>query len=280
MKAVIMAGGRGTRGRPYTEYFPKAMIPVSDRPLIDHIIRYIESFEFVDQTIVITDLGGLGGQIRNYYGADGPLYDSDRIAFVQDSQSGTGGDLLHISDMIGQGEPFILWFADNLCAVDLAGMYRQFQDKQSVACIATRTERSEETGFAVVDDDGIVRKFVEKPVMKMPSSECLGVYILHSKVLSRISNAMSGCPDGGNYKSGGGDNGGGGDAIAKKQVNLSHDILQDLSKEGAISAFDIGTAQWVDVGSPVVLERNASRVDEILSDMAAAAHGAASLQSH
>ena len=190
MKAIIMAGGQGTRGRPYSEYFPKAMTPVRDKPLIDHIVRYVESFEFVDQVVVITDLAGLGGQIYNYYGADDPAYDSGRIAFVQDSQSGTGGDLLHASGLIPPGEPFVLWFADNLCAVDLAGMYRQFRDMESTACIATRAKRAEETGFAAVDDDGVVLKFIEKPVMDLPLSECLGVYILHHGVLSRISDAM------------------------------------------------------------------------------------------
>ena len=266
-----MAGGRGTRGRPYTEYFPKAMTPVSDRPLIDYIIRYIGAFELVDQIIVITDLNGLGGQIRNYYGADSQSYDSDRIAFVQDSGSGTGGDLLHASGMIPNSEPFILWFADNLCAVDLAGMHRQFVAKGSLACIATRRERAEETGFAIVGDDGVVQKFVEKPVVRLPSSECLGVYVLGSEVLSRISDMVADCRSGaggaGDCKEGAGGNGRPGGT----QVNLSHDILQDLSEEGAVSAFDIGGAQWLDVESPAILERNKSRVDDIISAMSGAA---------
>lgn len=275
MKAIIMAGGRGTRSRPYSEYFPKAMTPVRDKPLIDHIVRYVESFEFVDQIVVITDLAGLGGQIYNYYGADDPACDSGRIAFVQDSQSGTGGDLLHASGLIPSGEPFVLWFADNLCAVDLAGMYRQFRDMGSTVCIATRAKRAEETGFAVVDDGGVVLKFVEKPVMELPLPECLGVYMLHHDVLSRISGAMDhansaaratreACDGSSSNR----------DAAAKTQINLSHDILQGLSEEGAISAFDIGDAQWVDVESPAVLERKKDAILEILSEMTRARSGA------
>ena len=281
MKAIIMAGGQGTRGRPYSEYFPKAMTPVRDKPLIDHIVRYVESFEFVDQIVVITDLAGLGGQIYNYYGADDPAYDSGRIAFVQDSQTGTGGDLLHASGLIPPGEPFVLWFADNLCAVDLAGMYRQFRDMGSTACIATRAKRAEETGFAVVDDDGVVLKFIEKPVMELPLSECLGVYILHHDVLSRISDAMDHvnstthatrkADDGSGDGSG---SGSGRDAAVRTQINLSHDILQGLSEEGTISAFDIGDAQWVDVESPAVLERKKDAILEILSEMTRARSGA------
>lgn len=281
MKAIIMAGGQGTRGRPYSEYFPKAMTPVRDKPLIDHIVRYVESFEFVDQIVVITDLAGLGGQIYNYYGADDPTYDSGRIAFVQDSQSGTGGDLLHASGLVPPGEPFVLWFADNLCAVDLAGMYRQFRDMGSTACIATRAKRAEETGFAAVDDDGVVLKFIEKPVMDLPLSECLGVYMLHHGVLSRISDAMDRVnSETRATRKAGGDSGGdsGSDnrrgTAVRTQINLSHDILQGLSEEGAISAFDIGDAQWVDVESPAVLERKKDAIREILSEMARARAGA------
>lgn len=274
MKAVIMAGGQGTRGRPYTEYFPKAMTPVSDKPLIDHIVRYVGSSDLVDQVIVVADLRGLGGQILNYYGADDPSYDHSKIAFVQDSQSGTGGDLLHVSDMIPDGEPFILWFSDNLCAVDLAGMYRQFADKGSAACIATRKRRAEETGFVVVDDGGTVLRFMEKPVVDLPSPECLGVYVLRHDVLSCISEAMEARAGGGKVD----DDGGGGDGRnrlgdEKRQVNLSHDILEDLSRQGSVSAFDIGDADWVDVESPAMLERHGARIGGILSAMHAAAAG-------
>ena len=225
----------------------------------------------MDQIVVITDLAGLGGQIYNYYGADDPARDSGRIAFVQDSQSGTGGDLLHASELIPLGEPFVLWFADNLCAVDLAGMHRQFRDMGGAACIATRTKRAEETGFAVVDGDGVVLKFIEKPVMELPLSECLGVYILRHDVLSRISDAM----DHANSETRATrETGSGRDAAVRAQINLSHDILQGLSEEGAISAFDIGDAQWVDVESPAVLERKKDAILEILSEMTRARSGA------
>lgn len=271
-----MAGGQGTRGRPYTEYFPKAMTPISDKPLVDYIIKYVRSFEFIDQIIIITDLTGLGGQILNYYGADSPSYDSTCVAFVQDSQSGTGGDLLHAYDMIPDNEPFVLWFVDNLCAVDLDAMLKKFNDTSSAACIATRSTRAEETGFAVVDDNGTVRKFVEKPTVSLPSSECLGVYILHHDVLSRVSDVIKQKSSIGSSAAWGtvSDN-----SICshdadltivncdKIQVNLSYDLLEKLSKEGTVSAFDIGESQWIDVESPAVLERNKTRVNQIISAM-------------
>ena len=67
LKAVILAGGKGTRARPFTDYFPKAMIPVYDKPLISHIVQHLSSFGMISDIIIVTDLKGLGGQIKSYF---------------------------------------------------------------------------------------------------------------------------------------------------------------------------------------------------------------------
>ena len=90
MKAIILAGGKGTRGKPYTDYFPKAMTPINNRPLIDYIVKYLQSQKIIKEIIIISDFVGLGGQIKNYF------ENQENITFIQDSQSGTGGDLLHV----------------------------------------------------------------------------------------------------------------------------------------------------------------------------------------
>jgi len=240
VKAIILAGGKGTRGKPYTEFFPKAMTPINEKPLIDYIVRYLDSFSFIKEIIIISDFGGLGGQIKNYY--ENPTI-SKKISFVQDSQSGTGGDLLHVGKKLNGESEFILWFVDNLCAIDLKKMYEYFTEMKSIACIATRTKRKEETGFAIVEN-GIIKQFKEKPIMKLPMSECLGVYILGQEVIRRIKTKSK-----------------------QKEINLSFDILQELSKEGKISAYDIEDKQWIDVESPMTLERNQKEVEKIIKQM-------------
>jgi mannose-1-phosphate guanylyltransferase len=135
-----------------------------------------------------------------------------------------------------------LWFVDNLCAIDIKKMQETFREKKSSACIATRTKRREETGFAIVEN-GIIKEFKEKPEMKLQLSECLGVYMLGTDIISRIKK------------------------LKKKQVNLSFDILQQLSKEGKISAYDIGNTEWLDAESPMVLERNEKTVKKIIKQM-------------
>ena len=240
MKAVILAGGQGIRGKPYTEYFPKAMTPINGKPLIDYVVRYLNSFGFIKEIIIISDFNGLGEQIKNYY--QNPKFNK-KISFVQDSQSGTGGDLLHIGKKLDKESEFILWFVDNLCALDLKKMYEFFIEKKSTACIATRTKRKEETGFAIINE-GIIKQFKEKPTMKLPMSECLGIYILGKEILRKIKIKSK-----------------------QKKINLSYDILQELAKEGKISAYDIGDKQWIDAESPMTLERNQKEVKKIIKQM-------------
>ena len=240
MKAIILAGGKGTRGKPYTEYFPKAMTPINGKPLIDYVVQYLNSFDFIQEIIIISDFKGLGGQIKIYY--QKPKI-KKKISFVQDSQSGTGGDLLHIESELKNESDFILWFVDNLCAIDLKKMYQFFKEKNSIACIATRTKRKEETGFAIVEN-GIIKQFKEKPIMNLPMSECLGIYILGKEIMKKIKEKEK-----------------------EKQINLSYDILQVLSKDGKISAFDIGNNQWIDAESPATLERNSKDVNKIIKQM-------------
>ncbi len=236
MKAVILAGGKGTRGKPYTEYFPKAMTPINGKPLIDYVVRYLKSFKVIKEVIIISDYTSLGGQIKNYYG------NQKNIKFIQDSQSGTGGDLLHIQKELKDESEFLLWFVDNLCALDITKMRKTFKEKSSLACIATRTKRKEETGFAVVDN-GIITEFKEKPIMKLHLSECLGIYMLDKEIIKRIKKKK------------------------KKQVKLSFDILQELSKEGKVSAHDIEQREWIDAESPMILERNEKLVTKIIKQM-------------
>ena len=87
-------------------------------------------------------------------------------------------------------------------------------------------------------------EFKEKPVMKLQLSECLGIYMLGKDIISRITKKAK-----------------------QKEINLSYDILQQLSKEGKVSAFDIGDNDWLDAESPTILERNEKTVKKIIKQM-------------
>ncbi len=235
------------------------MIPVNGKPLIGHIVEYLETSGIIDEIIIVADFGGLGGQIKNYYSGAGRT----DITYVQDSQSGTGGDLLHVGPRLRGESEFLLWFVDNLCAADIGAMIRQFKETGSLACIATRTKRREETGFAHVGEDGIIKQFKEKPIVHMPMAECLGIYILSSDIIKRIRAhaRLHWKADGAEGRNRHGNN-------KRYSINLSYDILQPISGEGRVCAYDIGDRDWIDVGTPVMLDRNASVVKRITRQMA------------
>ena len=230
-----MAGGRGTRARPFSDYFPKAMMPAGGRPVIEHVLNHMGASDAISEITVIADVRGMGAQIRHRYGG----YGAKPINFVQDSGSGTGGDLRH-ADIDGD---FLLWFCDNLCALNIREMVNAHRRFGGDACMAVRSRRPEETGFAEVVEGRVVR-FREKPVLELPYCECLGIYVLGDSVLRRIRD-MDG------------------------PVNLSYDILQRAVLEGGVAAYDIGDTPWLDAESPTVLARNQTLVDAILSGMGA-----------
>ena len=217
------------------------MIPVNGVPLIQYIVKYLCGQSGIKEIIIISDFQGLGEQIQNYFTGQKL---TKKMRFVQDSQKGTGGDLLHASGLLKGTDKFVLWFADNFCAVDLGAMEKQFDSKKgNMACIATRSKRKEETGFARVID-GIVVQFQEKPTMDLPLSECLGIYMLDTKILQKITKQKS-----------------------KKNINLSYDILEELAAKSLVSAYDIGNREWLDVESPVIIDRNQKQVNRIIKQM-------------
>jgi len=240
LKIVILAGGRGTRGKPFTDYFPKAMIPIEGKPLIDYIVKYVSSFDFIKEVIILADFNGIGNQIKRYL--EDRKVCGKKIRFIQDSNSGTGGDLSHLAVILKKERDFILWFVDNFCAIDLSKMFKFHNQKGGIACIATRRFRKEETGYAKVKDD-LVTEFQEKPFITMPMAECLGIYILDTKILKIIKSKK------------------------KEEVNLSFDVLQDLAKRKTVSAFDIGRDLWIDIESPNKVERNKKVIKEIIRKM-------------
>lgn len=234
-----MAGGRGTRGRPFTDHIPKAMIPVQGRPLVYYIAKYISRFDIIDEVIILGNFSGIGKQIEKYF--ENHTSFKKPIRFVQDSQSGTGGDLVHLGPALGKGKEFLLWFVDNLCPVDIDDMCQHHKDSGTDATIAVRRYRKEETGFAVIRD-GTILEFKEKPTIELQMAECLGIYIINSSIINTIRARRQ----------------------KKRDLNLSYDILQPLSKKKRIAAYDIGKTQWIDIDSPTRVERNKELIDAII----------------
>ena len=114
MKAVLLAGGLGSRARPFSDYCPKALIPINGRPVIDHIIRYISKFSSINEILIVCEFDSLGKQIINYFEGKESII-GKKITFVEDKKKGTGGSLLECQEKLKNDPIFLVWFSDNLC---------------------------------------------------------------------------------------------------------------------------------------------------------------------
>ena len=116
MKAVILAGGKGTRLAPYTTVFPKPMLPVGDRPILDIIIKQLAFYGFKE---IFLSVGYMAELIQAYYQSTNDLPAGITLSYVKETQPlGTAGALSLIP---AQDEPFLLMNGDTLTTLD----YRQ-----------------------------------------------------------------------------------------------------------------------------------------------------------
>lgn len=83
-KAVLLAGGYGTRAKPFTDYFPKAMFPLEGRPVIDHIVRFLSRVSSISEIIIVCDFDRFGKQIINYFEGKDSVYLHSQTSLFED----------------------------------------------------------------------------------------------------------------------------------------------------------------------------------------------------
>ena len=156
---LLIAGGSGSRAKPFSQYTPKPMISLDGRPMIDHIVRYLARFPEVDNFVIVCEFDDHGKQIINYFEGKERIV-GKQIVFVEDKKNGTGGAILNAETEIGSDESFIVWFADNMCALDMDSFVKQYKflnesqknrGKNLIGMVVTRDYRREETGRIICD---------------------------------------------------------------------------------------------------------------------------------
>src|SRR5947199_176151 len=158
MKAVIMAGGEGTRLRPLTSNAPKPMMPVVNRPMMEHIVKLLKEHGFDD--IVVT-LAFLPQTIRTYFG-DGSEFGVRMVYATEESPLGTAGSVRNAKDELD--EPFLVISGDVLTDFDLSEVVRFHEERKAMATIALKAmENPLEFGIVITRDDGSIDRFLEKP---------------------------------------------------------------------------------------------------------------------
>jgi len=175
MKAVIMAGGEGTRLRPLTSNIPKPMMPLANKPMMEHIVRLLRDHGFTD--IVVT-LAFLPQAIRTYFG-DGSEYGVRMRYASEETPLGTAGSVRNA--MAELDESFLVISGDVLTDIDLTALVEHHQESKAAATIGLRrVEDPVEFGIVITRDDGTVERFLEKPTWGQVFSDTIntGIYVL------------------------------------------------------------------------------------------------------
>ena len=158
MKAVILAGGEGTRLRPLTSNQPKPMMPVANRPMMEHIVRLLAEHGFDD--IVVT-VAFLANHIRTYFG-DGSDFGVRMRYATEDSPLGTAGSVRNAADELD--ETFLVISGDVLTDIDLGAFVKAHRSTGAAGPIALkRVDDPVEFGIVITHEDGSIERFLEKP---------------------------------------------------------------------------------------------------------------------
>ena len=189
MKAVILAGGEGSRLRPLTIGRPKPMTPFLGKPVLGHILDLLRRHGV--REIAVT-LRCLPAAVTDHFG-DGEEYGVKVTYFVEDEPLGTAGGVKKCMDFLGE-EDFLVISGDAVCDLDLTELTALHQSRRSAATLAL-CRRSEplEYGLVRTDDQGRVLGFVEKPGWGQVDTELVntGVYVLSRRAMDLVPGGTS-----------------------------------------------------------------------------------------
>ncbi|MGA8015191.1 MAG: sugar phosphate nucleotidyltransferase [Candidatus Dormiibacterota bacterium] len=188
MKAVVMAGGEGSRLRPLTSRYPKPLVPIVGTPVIEHNLRLLRDHGITD---VVVTLHYLGAEIRNRLG-DGSDLEMSIDYVVEDHPLGTAGSVRNAAHLLD--ETFLIISADCLTDIDLSAVIAEHRRRGAMASIVlTAVPNPLEYGVVVTDPESRIERFLEKPSWGEVFSDHVntGTYVVEPEVLALV-NAEAG----------------------------------------------------------------------------------------
>lgn len=183
MKGVMLVGGEGTRLRPLTCNVPKPMVPIVNRPFLEHMIGQLKSHG-VDEIILC--MGYLPDKIRGYFG-DGGDFGVKLAYVVEDTPLGTSGAVKNVESLLD--DTCFIFNADVMTNLNLSEMLHWHRSRSAMVTIAL-TPVDDPTAYGIVetDADGRVKRFLEKPGWDEITTNMInaGTYILEPAVLKHV----------------------------------------------------------------------------------------------
>ncbi|GCE13242.1 mannose-1-phosphate guanyltransferase [Tengunoibacter tsumagoiensis] len=181
MKAVVMAGGEGSRLRPLTIRRPKPMVPIAGKPVMEHILNLLKRHGITE---VVVTVQYLASNIEDYFGNGSQL--GMRITYSrEDVPLGTAGSVKNAEEQLT--EPFIVISGDALTDYNLTELIQYHNEKKSLATLLlAHVPNPLEYGVIITNEDGHISQFLEKPSWGEVFSDTIntGIYVLDPKIFS------------------------------------------------------------------------------------------------
>jgi NDP-sugar pyrophosphorylase family protein len=222
MKAVIIAGGLGTRLRPLTYNLPKPIVPVVNRPFVVHQIEHLVKHG-VDEVII--NLHYLSHEIKKILD-NGKQWGIKIHYSIEESPLGTAGAVKNAEQFFDEG-PMVIFNGDILTDINISKVVNFHREKNATVTL-TLTEVEDPTAFGLIltDKEGRVTKFIEKPSWNMVTAKTInaGIYVVDPKI-------FKGVPKGEKY-------------------SFERELYPSLLESGVPIYGYLSDAYWIDIGNP------------------------------
>jgi NDP-mannose synthase len=217
LRAVILAGGKGTRLRPFTVNFPKPLVPLGDIPVVEVLIERLARYGITDVTLT---LGYLAELIKAYFAQRKSLTEKIAFHYVEEEEpTGTAGSLASIS---GLDKTFLVMNGDLLTNLDFNALVQFHREQKACLTIATHTRKIKiDLGVLQIDNNNQIVDYFEKPEKTYPVS--MGIYVYEPEVLKYIE--------------------------PKKYLDFPELVLKLLREGKKICAYS-SDCLWLDIGRP------------------------------
>lgn len=221
MKAVILVGGEGTRLRPLTCNTTKAMVPVLNKPFLEHLLSYLKGHGITD---IILAMSYLPERIQDYFGDGAEM--SVRLSYcIEEEPLGTAGAVKNAERYLD--ETFLMLNGDVFTDLDITAMIDFHRERKAGATIAV-TPVDDPTAYGLIetDADGRITRFLEKPSWEEVTTNMInaGVYVLEPGILAQIP--------------------------LRKKVSIERETFQQLLAQGEPMYACSSSAYWLDMGTP------------------------------
>jgi mannose-1-phosphate guanylyltransferase/phosphomannomutase len=219
VKAVIMAGGEGTRLRPLTSRQPKPMLPLANRPMMEHVVSLLRAHGFDE---VVVTVAFMPQAIRTYFG-DGSEFGVRMSYATEETPLGTAGSVRNARDQLH--ERFLVISGDVLTDIDLSALVARHDQSGAVATIGLKAmDNPLDFGIVITRQDGSIERFLEKPTWGQVFSDTVntGIYVLEPEIF---------------------------DFTAEGQVDFAGNVFPALLEAGKPLYGHVADGYWEDVGT-------------------------------